>query len=54
MSILMPGLRKARELGKQAYLLADPDEASYWRELQEGNEDIDKLVRSIWGKVGWE
>jgi hypothetical protein len=36
-----------------ANALPYPDEASYWRELQEGNEDIERLIRAIWGKLGW-
>jgi prepilin-type processing-associated H-X9-DG protein len=41
------------DFGKKAYALPDPDEASYWREEQQGNIDIERLVRAIWGKVGW-
>ena len=44
---------RTREFGREAYALEDPDQASYWRELQPGNEDIARLVRAIWGRVGW-
>ena len=41
------------DFGRAAADLENPDEASYWREVQHGNEDIEKLVRAIWGSVGW-
>jgi prepilin-type N-terminal cleavage/methylation domain-containing protein/prepilin-type processing-associated H-X9-DG protein len=45
---------RTRVFGEQANALPDPDEASYWRELQEGNPDIERLIRAIWGKIGWD
>jgi len=41
------------EFGLAANALENPDEASYWREVQPGNEDIEKLVRAVWGGIGW-
>jgi hypothetical protein len=45
---------RTREFGEKAYALEDPDQTSYWRELQPDNEDIYRLVKAIWGRVGWE
>ncbi len=42
------------EFGRAASALDNPNDASYWRERQEGNEDIERLVKAIWGRVGWE
>jgi prepilin-type processing-associated H-X9-DG protein len=42
------------DFGQAAAALENPDEASYWREVQQGNEDIEKLVRAIWGGVGFD
>ena len=42
------------DFGKRAYDLEIIDDASYWREVQEGNEDIERLVRAIWGNIGWK
>jgi len=44
---------RTREFGIKALDLEDPDQASYWRERQDGNEDIARLVKAIWGRVGW-
>jgi hypothetical protein len=46
--------RRTIEFGQDAYALENPDEASYWHRLEEDNEDIERLVRAIWGNVGWE
>jgi prepilin-type N-terminal cleavage/methylation domain-containing protein/prepilin-type processing-associated H-X9-DG protein len=45
---------RTRDFGEKAMDLDDPDIASFWREIQPDNEDIYRLVKSIWGKVGWE
>ncbi|MHC4842494.1 MAG: prepilin-type N-terminal cleavage/methylation domain-containing protein [Planctomycetota bacterium] len=45
--------KRTKLFGEMANALPYPDEASYWRELQEGNEDIERLIRAIWGKLGW-
>ena len=37
----------------EAMALRNPNDATYWRRLEIGNEDITKLVRAVWGKVGW-
>ena len=42
------------EWGKHCYSLENPDDASYERPIHEDNEDIERLVRAIWGNVGWE
>ncbi len=39
--------------GVKANALENPDEASYWREIQLANEDIEKIVKAVWGKVGY-
>ncbi len=42
------------EFGKAARALENPNEASYWRERQRGNQDITRIVKAVWGKIGWE
>ena len=46
--------KRTIEFGQAAYALEVVDDASYWRELQEDNVDIERLVRAIWGRVGWQ
>ncbi len=41
------------QFGKDAYALEVPDDASYWHRLEKDNVDIERLVRAIWGRVGW-
>jgi hypothetical protein len=41
------------DFGRAAAALENPDVASHWREVQPDNEDIEKLVRAVWGDVGW-
>jgi prepilin-type N-terminal cleavage/methylation domain-containing protein len=45
---------RTREFGLKSLDLEDPDQASYWREVQDENADITRLVKSIWGRVGWK
>lgn len=45
--------KRTQEFGKKGYALEDPWQASYWRQIQRGNEDITRLVKAIWGRVGW-
>jgi prepilin-type N-terminal cleavage/methylation domain-containing protein len=42
------------EFAIKANDLNNPDDASFWREIQPDNVDIYDLVKSIWGQVGWE
>jgi len=41
------------EFGKKAANILNPPVSSRWREVQPDNEDIEKLVRAVWGDVGW-
>ena len=42
------------EFARAAYALENPQQASLWRQRQRNNEDIYKLVRAVWGRVGWD
>ncbi len=44
---------RTREFGTKAAALPNPDDASYWREVQYGNRDIYNLVKAIWGRTGF-
>ena len=42
------------DFGLEAAATDNPDTvASFWRPIQPDNEDIEKLVRAVWGDVGW-
>ena len=42
------------DFGRAADALENPDDASYWREVQVDNEDIEKLIQATWGRLGWQ
>lgn len=44
---------RTRRFAKEASDLENPNEATYWRRIEPGNEDIRKLVTAVWGQVGW-
>jgi prepilin-type N-terminal cleavage/methylation domain-containing protein/prepilin-type processing-associated H-X9-DG protein len=44
---------RTRAFAKEAAALNNPNDATYWRKLEPGNEDITRLVTAVWGHVGW-
>jgi prepilin-type N-terminal cleavage/methylation domain-containing protein/prepilin-type processing-associated H-X9-DG protein len=44
---------RTRQFAHEAAALLNPNDATFWRRVEEGNEDIRKLVTAIWGRVGW-
>jgi len=44
---------RTRQFARDAAALENPNDATFWRRVEEGNEDIRKLVTAIWGSVGW-
>ncbi len=46
--------RRTVEFAKEASELENPNDASYWRKVETGNEDITRLVRAVWGDIGWD
>lgn len=44
---------RTRKFAEEAMELDNPNDATYWRRLEVGNEDIRKLVTAVWGDVGW-
>lgn len=44
---------RTREFAQKAMELDNPNEATYWREVMNDNEDIRKLVTAVYGKIGW-
>ncbi len=45
--------KRTLDFAEEADQLENPNDASYWRRIETGNMDIDKLVRSLWGGIGW-
>jgi prepilin-type processing-associated H-X9-DG protein len=44
---------RTRQFSREASRLENPNDASYWRRAEPGNEDIRNLVMAVWGHVGW-
>jgi prepilin-type N-terminal cleavage/methylation domain-containing protein/prepilin-type processing-associated H-X9-DG protein len=44
---------RTRTFAREAAQLDNPNDATYWRRTQPGNEDIQKLVTAVWGCPGW-
>lgn len=44
---------RTRQFSKDAARLDNPNDATYWRRIEPGNEDITRLVTAVWGHVGW-
>lgn len=44
---------RTRTFSREAMAMANPNDATYWRRVEPGNEDIRRLVTAVWGKVGW-
>jgi prepilin-type N-terminal cleavage/methylation domain-containing protein/prepilin-type processing-associated H-X9-DG protein len=44
---------RTRQFSREAMALGNPNDATYWRRVEPGNEDIRKLVTAVWGKIGW-
>jgi prepilin-type processing-associated H-X9-DG protein len=47
------GDERTRKFALDALEEENPDDATFWRRHEPGNEDIRKLVTAVWGKVGW-
>lgn len=41
------------QFAREAAQLENPNDATFWRRAEPGNEDIFRLVTAVWGKVGW-
>ena len=46
--------KRTLAFAKEAAELENPNDASYWRRTETGNEDITRLVRGVWGDFGWK
>jgi len=44
---------RTRDFAQEAANLANPNDATYWRRTEPGNDDIKNLVKAVWGRVGW-
>jgi prepilin-type processing-associated H-X9-DG protein len=44
---------RTRQFAREAEQLVNPNDATYWRRVEPGNEDIRRLVTAVWGHVGW-
>lgn len=44
---------RTRQFAREAAALENPNDATFWRRVEEGNEDIRRLVAAIWGRIGW-
>lgn len=44
---------RTRAFSREAESLANPNDATYWRRIEPGNEDILRLVIAVWGHPGW-
>lgn len=44
---------RTRQFAREAAQLENPNDATFWRRTEAGNEDIYSLVTAIWGHVGW-
>jgi prepilin-type N-terminal cleavage/methylation domain-containing protein len=47
------GDQRTVDFGKEAAALTNPNDAASWGRVEAGNEDIAKIVKAVWGKVGW-
>lgn len=44
---------RTRNFSQEAAQLENPNDATYWRRVEPGNEDIRRLVTAVWGRTGW-
>lgn len=44
---------RTRAFSREATALENPNDATFWRRIEPGNEDIRRLVTAVWGHPGW-
>lgn len=45
---------RTRKFAQDVEDLINPNDASFWRRVEPGNEDIERLVTAVWGRIGWD
>jgi prepilin-type N-terminal cleavage/methylation domain-containing protein/prepilin-type processing-associated H-X9-DG protein len=44
---------RTRKFAQEAEQLENPNDATYWRRVEPGNEDLRRLATAVWGRPGW-